>query len=77
MKARVTVTLKSGILDPQGKAIESTQDIVNGKGKKRFYGVATDFPSARELCQLTMRAEVITLPGMYHECDELDCCKQT
>ena len=24
MKARVTVTLKSGILDPQGKAIEGT-----------------------------------------------------
>jgi phosphoribosylformylglycinamidine synthase len=28
MKARVTVTLKTGVLDPQGKAIEGAGDAV-------------------------------------------------
>jgi phosphoribosylformylglycinamidine synthase subunit PurS len=37
MKARVTVTLKSGILDPQGKAIEGALKSlgVNGVGSVR------------------------------------------
>jgi phosphoribosylformylglycinamidine synthase PurS subunit len=37
MKARVTVTLKSGILDPQGKAIEGALKTlgVNGVGSVR------------------------------------------
>ena len=32
MKARVTVTLKSGILDPQGKAIEGALRTLGVKG---------------------------------------------
>ena len=32
MKARVTVTLKSGILDPQGKAIEGALKTLGVKG---------------------------------------------
>ena len=32
MKARVTVTLKSGILDPQGKAIEGALKALGVKG---------------------------------------------
>lgn len=32
MKARVTVTLKSGVLDPQGKAIEGALASLNFKG---------------------------------------------
>ena len=32
MKARVTVTLKSGILDPQGKAIEGAQRSLGVEG---------------------------------------------
>lgn len=35
IKARITVTLKSGVLDPQGKAIE------NGLGALGFEGVAS------------------------------------
>lgn len=35
IKARVTVTLKNGVLDPQGKAIE------NGLGALGFPGVAS------------------------------------
>ena len=35
IKARVTVTLKNGVLDPQGKAIE------NGLGSLGFKGVAS------------------------------------
>ena len=37
MKARVTVTLKSGVLDPQGKAIEG------GLAALGFAGVASAF----------------------------------
>ena len=32
MKARVTVTLKSGVLDPQGKAIEGALRSLQGPG---------------------------------------------
>ncbi|WP_295732289.1 phosphoribosylformylglycinamidine synthase subunit PurS [uncultured Bartonella sp.] len=32
MKARVTVTLKAGVLDPQGKAIVGALDSLNFKG---------------------------------------------
>ena len=32
MKARVTVTLKSGVLDPQGKAIEGALAALNFQG---------------------------------------------
>jgi len=35
IKARITVTLKNGVLDPQGKAIE------NGLGSLGFEGVAS------------------------------------
>jgi phosphoribosylformylglycinamidine synthase len=35
MKARITVTLKNGVLDPQGKAIE------NGLGSLGFKGVGS------------------------------------
>lgn len=35
IKARITVTLKNGVLDPQGKAIE------NGLGSLGFGGVAS------------------------------------
>jgi phosphoribosylformylglycinamidine synthase len=35
IKARITVTLKNGVLDPQGKAIE------NGLGSLGFKGVAS------------------------------------
>jgi len=35
IKARITVTLKNGVLDPQGKAIE------NGLGALGFQGVAS------------------------------------
>jgi phosphoribosylformylglycinamidine synthase len=35
IKARITVTLKNGVLDPQGKAIE------NGLGALGFSGVAS------------------------------------
>lgn len=35
IKARITVTLKNGVLDPQGKAIE------NGLGALGFEGVAS------------------------------------
>jgi len=31
MKARVTVTLKNGVLDPQGKAIEGVESVRQGK----------------------------------------------
>ncbi|MBB4658443.1 phosphoribosylformylglycinamidine synthase subunit PurS [Parvularcula dongshanensis] len=36
MKARVTITLKSGVLDPQGKAIESS---LHGLGFEGVSGV--------------------------------------
>jgi len=32
MKARITVTLKNGVLDPQGKAIASALDALNFSG---------------------------------------------
>ena len=32
MKARITVTLKSGVLDPQGKAIEGALDALSVEG---------------------------------------------
>ncbi|NRA89186.1 MAG: phosphoribosylformylglycinamidine synthase subunit PurS [Rhizobiales bacterium] len=32
MKARITVTLKSGVLDPQGKAINNTLDDLGFEG---------------------------------------------
>ena len=63
MKARVTVTLKTGVLDPQGKAIVGALDSLDFKGVesvrqgKVFDLVLNDLPLDEAKKQLTAMCE--------------------
>ncbi|AQT47371.1 MULTISPECIES: phosphoribosylformylglycinamidine synthase subunit PurS [Bartonella] len=63
MKARVTVTLKAGVLDPQGKAIVGALDSLDFKGVqsvrqgKVFDIVLDDLPQDKAKKQLTEMCE--------------------
>lgn len=75
MKARVTVTLKAGVLDPQGKAIVGALDALNFNGVqsvrqgKVFDIVIDDLPPEEAKKQLTSMCEQLlanTVIENYH-----------
>ena len=58
MKARITITLKPAVLDPQGKAIEARCTRSASAGRRRAPGQIHRARSGREAIPRSARAEI-------------------